>query len=489
MNAISPILQFGKTRREVPALIDGGRTITYGELAVLVRRTAGHLAAVGISRGQRIGLCLKDTADHVVALLALAYMGAVAVPLDWRARPAENARFIDGLGIARVLAEQDARLANDGRAIVCDAGWRGAVADATDSGGPAADWCDPFAISATSGSTGAPKFTLMTHLEYHFAIAGMFELMALAGHHRFLCTMPLYYSGGRNSCLMHLLRGDCVVLYPGLFTAVEYVDVIDRNRITVAGGPPSLVRQLLAAAGDEALLPRLAMFFSTGAPLQAEEKRRAARKLTPHFHERYGAAETLAISILRPADLDERGESVGQPHSLAEIEVVDESDRTLPSGAVGRLRYRGPGLGSPLNAETAAANYRHGWYYPGEIASLDEAGYIYLQGRTAEVIIRHGAKIYPAEVERTLLEHPGVMEAAVMGQREADDDEAVIAFVVTREMLPAGELIAWCRTRLTPHKAPKRIHLLDHLPKNTAGKVDKSALAGMLAGERPDKRC
>lgn len=480
MNIVGPILHFAQTRENAPALVEGTRTITYGELAKLVRRTAGHLAAQGLRRGDRIGLCLKDSPEHVIALLAVAFIGGVAVPLDWRARPAENLRFIGELGIMCVVAETDTTLSGNFATLPLDGEWHKAVARVEVDGVPAGDWHDPFVISATSGSTGVPKFTLMTHWQYYFAIAGMFELMGFAGRHRFLCTMPLYYSGGRNSCLAHLLRGDCVVLYPSLFSPAEYLGIVERQGITVGGLVPTMVRQLLAADGNEPLLPGLTMLFCTGAVLYAEEKRRAARKLSPNFHERYGTAETLAISLLRPADFGARADSVGQPHSLMEIEIVDENDRLLPSGAAGRLRLRGPGLGSPLPGE-GETNFRGGWYHPGEIARLDEAGYIFLQGRTSDVIMRSGAKVYPAEVEMALVEHPGVVEAAVLGRSGADNEEAVIAFVVTRGTLSAGELLAHCRIRLTPHKVPSQIHFLERLPKNTAGKIDKLSLTRVLA--------
>jgi long-chain acyl-CoA synthetase len=485
MNLVGSVLHFGKTRPGTPALIEGDRTVTYGELAVLVRRTTCHLTAHGFRRGDRIGLCLRDTCDHLIALLAVAHMGGVAVPLDWRARPTENARFILQLGLTSVLAEPDSRLTGDCAVVLLDEGWRHAVDRiAVHVGGQSpGDWTDPFVISATSGSTGNPKFTSMTHSQYHFAIAGMFELMGLSGEHRFLCTLPLYYSGGRNSCLAHLLRGDSVVLYPSLFGTAEYLDAVSRHRITVGVVVPSMVRRLLSTRGSKPMLPGLAKFFCTGAPLHAEEKREAARRLSPSFHERYGTAETLAISVLRPEDLAERADSVGHPHSLVEIEIVGDDDQPLPDGEVGRLRIRGPGVGSPLPGPAVDMNFHNGWYYPGEIARLDEAGYIFLQGRTSDVIIRSGAKIYPAEVEAALLEHPGVIEAAVLGHRGIDGEETIMAFVVPRDGLSVGELLGHCRARLTPHKVPRQIRYLEQLPKNTAGKIDKLALAKTLAGD------
>jgi acyl-coenzyme A synthetase/AMP-(fatty) acid ligase len=301
--------------------------------------------------------------------------------------------------------------------------------------------------------------------------------MALQGRHRFLSTMPLYYSGGRNSCLAHLLRGDCVVFYPSLFSAAEYADVVRRNAITVGGLVPSMVRMLLAGSSNAApLLPGLHMLFSTGAPLHDEEKRQALRSLNANFCERYGTTETLAISLLRPADFAMRAESVGQPHSLAQIDIVDGDGRVLPPGEPGRLRYRGPGLGTPLPGSEAAVNFSDGFYYPGEIAAIDAQGYIFLHGRTSDVIIRSGAKFYPAEIEAALAAHPCVAEAAVLGFTQAAGDDGVAAFVVACAPVTVGALQAHCRSSLTPHKVPRVIRIVEDLPRTTAGKIDKREL-------------
>jgi acyl-coenzyme A synthetase/AMP-(fatty) acid ligase len=488
MNIVGIILQLAKRQPHAPALIEVAEEITYGELARLVRGTAQHLISLGVQPGDRVALCLKDSSHHIITMLAVAWMGGVAVPLDWRAKPAECARFIKDLGITCVLTEPGALPVEGAPSWVVDAHWHNAVAQAEVSAtlledGLLTDGDRVFMISATSGSTGAPKFTRMTHLQYYFAITGMFEIMALSGRHRFLCTSPLYYSGGRNSCIAHLLRGDCVVLYPSLFSAGEYVELVRRHKITVAVLVPTVVRQLLATVPDKPLLPELAALFCSGAPLYPEEKRAALRYLSPHFQERYGTSETLAIAVLRPEHFADRMDSVGQPHALIAAEVVDEDDMPLPIGQSGRLRLRGPGMASPLPEQAVPVNFRNGWFYPGEIAYLDAEGFIFLQGRTSDVMIRSGAKIYPAEIEAVLTNHAAVAEAAVLGQRGADNEDMVMAFIVTRVPVPAGELLAHCRTHLTPHKIPRHIYLVEELPKNTAGKIDKIALTKTLQSE------
>ncbi len=488
MNIVGVILQFAKRQPDAPALLEAGREIDYGALGQLVRGTAQHLVTLGVRPGDRVALCLKDSVNHIVAMLAVAWMGGVAVPLDWRAKPAESGRFITDLGITCALTEPDAAPVGGVRCWALDAAWHEAVARAEIGAalledGLLADGDRVFMISATSGSTGAPKFTQMTHIQYYFAIAGMFEIMALSGRHRFLCTSPLYYSGGRNSCIAHLLRGDAVILYPSLFSAGEYVALIKRYRITVAVLVPTMVRQLLAVAQGEMLLPDLAALFCSGAPLYAAEKQAALRDLSPRFQERYGTSETLAIAVLRGEDFAARIDSVGQPHALMAVEVVDEQDTPLPAGQSGRLRLRGPGLASPLPEQPGNANFRDGWFYPGEIASLDEEGFIFIQGRTSDVMMRSGAKIYPAEIEAVLTAHEAVAEAAVLGQRDADNEDVVVAFIVMRHAVPAGAILAHCRRQLTPHKVPRHIFVLEALPRNTAGKIDKMTLAKQLRNE------
>ena len=486
MNLVAAILNHARTRPAAPALVEDDRTIDYRELAGLVERTAAHLLALGLSRGDRIGLSLNDTAAHLVALLAVGRIGAVAVPLDWRARAGEHARIADALELASLLVEPEAHPPSGCPVLTLDAAWDRAVAAAEPVPAPAVDWRDFFIISATSGSTGTPKFTVLTHLNYFFRISAGFELMGLAGRHRYLSTSPLYYSGSRTRCIAHLLRGDCVILHPGLFAAAEYAHAVRRYQATLGFVVPTVVRQLLAIAGEAPLLPQLAALGATGAPLHAEEKRRAALSLTPGFYEQYGAAEVGVLSLLGAADFAERGDSVGRPHSLVELEIVDPEDRRLPVAAAGQLRCRGPSLGSPLPGRDAAAgaNFRGGWYYPGEIARLDDAGYIFIEGRASDVIIRGGANIYPAEIEAALQEHPAVLDAAVIGRTTAEREEEAIAFVVARAAVEPLDLIAHCRMRLAPHKVPREIRLVPRLPQGAAGKTDKAALAALLAGER-----
>jgi len=489
MNIAAIILRHAWTRPDAEALIDGARVVTYRDLRTKVWSVSARLRGMGVGPGARVGLCLRDTAEHLVALLAVTRLGASAVPLDFRAKPAENARLISASRAELTLVEDDAAAPP-----ACATAPLSAVfpEDAFTADAPAYEPSAPndlFVISASSGSTGAPKLTAMSHLQYYFAVSGMLEALDLSGRHRYLATLPLYYSGGRNSCLGHLIRGDCVVLHPSLFDAEDYIEAAHRSRATVAVMVPTMLRRLLVGnAPAKPLLSDLSALFSTGAPLAPEEKLLARSRISPNFQERFGTAETLVLTVLRPNWLARRPHSVGQPLSLAEMEIVDEQDRPLREGDVGQLRCRGPGLASPLPGGGAESAFRGGWFFPDEIARFDELGFLHLQGRASEVIIRGGAKIHPAEIEKALGQHPRVTEAAVIGRANEKKEGEIFAFVSVEGEVSPGELIAFCRTRLEPNKAPKTIRLLPSLPKNTAGKVDKIALDGLLDAGDGERR-
>ncbi len=460
------------------ALIEREQTITYGELADRVFRTAGYLAKLGVVRGDQVGLCLKDDSQHVVALLAVARLGATTVQIDWQSRPTERARIVDAFPLRLALVTPESGTGVDCPQVALDAAWHSAIATADRTANAVQDWHAPIAVLASSGTTGLPKFTIATHLEYYFHITSYLEVMP-PRRHRYLSTLPFYFSAGRVACLSHLLRGDTLILHPALSSPEEFVESVFRHKVTVSFVVPSVLRQLLPMAdADRPLLGDIDVLISAGAPLFANEKREAVHKVTPRFCEMYGAAAIGPMAALRPEEIRERPTSVGRPFSLIDIEIVDDNNQLLSPGATGQLRCRGPGLTFPItnSSRTTSADFRDGWYYPGELAITDELGYIFLQGRTSEVVFRGGAKIFPSEVEAVLQEHESVAESAVVGRPLLNNEQELVAYVVAKHPLTPGELLAHCRTRLTAFKVPREIHIVAELPRNSSGKVDKRAL-------------
>jgi acyl-coenzyme A synthetase/AMP-(fatty) acid ligase len=476
VNVIDPILRHGRVQPATIAVIDDDRTITYRELAELVLRTTGHLCALGVKRGDYVGVCLKDDWEHVVALLAIARLGATVVQINPHARPTEKARIAAAFDLRLILALPGGEMNANCGTVALDSTWHRRVAQADVPGSFPDDWHDAMVVQTTAGTTGLPKFTVATHLQFYLRLASYPELMPATSAHRYLATLPLFFGYGRNLCLLHLLHGATLIFYRGLLNAAGFVDAVTKHQVTIAAVVPSTMRQLLdATEADQSLLPGLELLLSSGAPLFADEKRKAVRKLTPNFHEFYAASALGPISVLRPKDIPKWADSVGRPFTLADIEIVDDDDRPVVRGETGRLRCRGPALASPVPGHSAD-DFRNGWHYPGELAALDECGYIHLHGRTSEVIFRGGAKIFATEIEAALQSHEKVTDAAVVAGAASGEQE-VVAYVIAKGEVTPGQLLAHCRQNLTPYKVPRQIHIVPELPRNSYGKVDKRALA------------
>jgi acyl-coenzyme A synthetase/AMP-(fatty) acid ligase len=481
LNFARPILHYATTRPEIAALVDGETVVTYRALAEMTQGVAGHLAALGAAPGRRVGMRLMDTWRHVPVMLAVARLGAAIVPMDWHAKPHESARIAATLALDLAIIEPDTDLAAPCPVVTLDdvlspPAARRALPPVPDDGNL------PLFLAPSSGTTGIPKYVVATHRHIYF------RTMTLAGppplvSDRFLLTMPLCFASGYQRILAHLLWGNTSVFAP-MVSAEEYVGLAHRHAITIGVVVPTIVRQLLQLSGTACALPAGMRLATAAAPLFAEEKREAASRLTADFYDSYSSSAMGGISQLWPRDLETRPESVGQPYPLVEAQVVDEHDRPLPPNVVGRLRVRGPTVGTPLILPGTAAprseEIRGGWYYPGETAVIDDQSYVFIKGRSSELIIRGGAKIHPVEIETVLHRHADVADVAVLGRRGHDNEESIIAFVVAKRPVTVGALVAHCRAQLSPHKVPHEIRFLDRLPTTSAGKTSKLALVERL---------
>ena len=485
MNIAEAISRHARARPEAVALVDGDRTLRYDQLARIMMQGAAYLRSLRIGAGDAVAICLGDNADHVIAFLSAARLGAVSVPIDWRAPPTERARIATALGAKLALIENGAPALGDVPSLSVDAGWYSATTSQHVAQEFPADADAPLMIGLTSGTTGAVKGMLVTHQQMH-ARTIPFDAMLPPGPHRYLSASPLAFSAGRGYCLTHLIRGDTVVLHPPLFAADEYVESANRVQATVGFVVPTILRALLALpAATGPLLPGLQTLICAGAPAHPEEKRAALRRLTSGFHEIYGTVGTGPISVLGPRDIPDHAESAGRAHEIWQIEVVDETDRALPRGSAGRLRVRGPAVALRVESGATAAGeaVRNGWYYTGDIVELDDAGFLHLKGRVSDMILRGGSNIYPDEVEAVLTEHAAVADAAVVGRLSPQLGEEVVAVVVVRAPVTADELIAHCRRRLSPYKLPAEIIFVGELPRTSFGKPDrKRLLSSMNAG-------
>lgn len=442
---------------------DGG-ALTYADLGRAVAEFAQHLRARGVLPGQRVALALPNAPEFAVALLGGLAAGVTVAPLDVLLKDDERAAILADLEPA-LLVE---------RAIGGD------LVEQMLPGAAAASPA-PALVLYTSGSTGHPKGSLLSQAALAFANhswAG--PVMGLREDDVVLAALPLAHSFGLNGALLAPLLVGATVRLVERFAPEPVAALLERDAVTVLPAVATMFRRLLDCGFTGS--PRLRLAVSGAAPCPWDLAEAWRARTGVRIVRGYGMTELfrpLSYLVADPTDLPD---CVGRPVPGVEIRVVDDDGRAVEPGEVGELLIHTPAamdgyLGSP---EETRAVLREGWFHTGDLARVTAGGYVAIAGRKRERILRGGYSVFPAEVEGVLHAHPEVAEAAVVPVRHAELGEEVAAFVALRPGATTGadELIAWCRERLAAFKYPRRVTILDTLPRSATGKVLKGRLIG-----------
>lgn len=493
-NVTDPIFHYAQIRPDAPALIQDGRTVNYRDLAVLAGKAAVYLKALGIEARERVAVSLTNGIDHFILSLGLLRIGATLMEVPYAPQlpppPATLAKF----GVRTVFLEPAIAPPAGYRCVTIYPSWRNSLAGLSgdhrhDGGGD-----DIYTISLTSGTTGTAKGSLTSHLQYFVRLKAYTELFAESGVFsseapaNFLLTAGVGYTTFFRRMLSQLFIGGPVVIFPEYMYVIDLVKAIAEADNALCFVPSAMCRVLVACAPPQGLLfPKLRALVAGGGQLFAEDKLAVLARVTPNFYESYGASGFGTVSVLSPAAAPRKAASVGRPPSFVEVQIVDRADQLLPPGAVGRLRCRGSeskGFAAENDLE-GDERFRDGWYYPGDIGYRDDEGYIFLKGRTVDLIQRPGGEIYAAEIEEVIAAHPSVQEVATVGVPRADGapGEEIVAVVVTRGDAQHEALAQHCRTKLPPERWPDRVFYAQALPKTPGGKLDRAQVAGMAIAE------
>jgi len=480
MNFISGIASKAATRPDQPAVIDGDRILTYAGLIAAVVALAGRLQSVGVRTGDVVGLRLKDDADHIIAILALGWIGAGSASVDWRAKPVETRALLERLGVARLLTDKPHPAYRSLDHLVFSD-----LAPASDLPSQTTDVGErTFAVNLSSGTTGAPRGVAVTFQHYTDRLTRFVKIYGPIAGNRYLSVTPLCFSAGRNLCLFSLLGGATIVMHPTLFSGQDYMDAVRRYGINMGFLVPAAARWLLAIDDRPPVLAGFKLLGISGDAITEQEQHLFRQRLTPNLFQTYSTSGTGILTCLRPSEIDDHGSSVGRPAHRVEIEIVNEQGRALEPGAVGRIRCRGPGIATDAAAAFIGdPRYVHdgtiddGWFYSGELGAFDEQGYLHLKGRVSSVIVRGGANIFPDEIEEVIRSCIQVREVAVVAKPSRELGETVAAFVVLVESTTAEAIRHHCRARLVAHKVPEDVYVVERLPRTTSGKVDKHSLS------------
>ena len=472
MNLADVVRINAANRGDQTAISFNGVDTTYADAWTTIERIAAQLHAAGVEPGDRIGLAMKDHPQHLLAHYAVALLGAVILPIDHRWTATEKVATADTFA-ARLIVTDGETL--DGvQSLVVDDGAPRTDLPTVDTAGDS-----PLLISLSSGTTGKPKGAMVTHRNLYERFVSQWTAIGFDSRDCFALLTPLFFGAGRSFGMCLLAAGGTVRIAPPPLKPDEIVAVLREPRITATFLPPTLLRRLLPLAGDAPLLPKLEYLLVSGEPLHASEAGECRRKICPNLIGYYASSEGGGISVLSSADFADHSATVGRPTFRTEVQIVDSENRPVPTGTVGRLRYRGPGVATRF-LDSDGAEQRAGaggWFYPGDLAEKLASGHIGLRGRDKDVIIRGGVNVYPAEIEAALQQHNGVAECAVIGHEDEARGQLVIACLVSNGSADDTALEAHCKERLAPYKIPSRFVRLPELPKSSSGKIDKKVLA------------
>jgi acyl-CoA synthetase (AMP-forming)/AMP-acid ligase II len=477
MNLADALDIHARSRPSHPALIEGDQVLTHAQFTRRVRRMAAWLQGLALPAGQPVGICLRDTTQHVVALFAVARAGILILPMDVRWTVQEQCNVASHFGACLVLIEPEMALLP---------GLHCTQPGKFDDAGIvfASDEMAPFVLSLSSGTTGRPKGPLIEHRHFLARFRTHWINLGLNGRDRFICATPLYFGGGRTFAMSVLFSGGTLILKPPPCAPEDLIACVASEQATSLFLVPTQLRRLLQLE-DAALAPLqgLNLLFSSGAPLSPAERVEIRDRLCPHFFEYYASTEGGGVSLLTPDDIATHGQTVGRPVFAVEVEVVDAQDNPLPLGETGLLRYRGPACATAYHRdpEASAEAFRQGWFYPGDLASLDADGFVTLCGRQKDMIIRAGINIFPSDIEYALNAHPAVAESAALGWPSREFGEEIAAFVVLATACEPEVLLAHARKILPRPKWPRAVFVMDELPRNSGGKVLKRELLQRLA--------
>jgi acyl-CoA synthetase (AMP-forming)/AMP-acid ligase II len=464
-----------KVRGSKAAYVIGDDRVTYAAFHARSNQLARALARLGIGRGDRVAVMATNRVEYPIIYFAVLKLGAIVVPVSARYTAGEVAAVVGHAEADTVLVAPEfeqlvraPRVIRIGRELDALA-----AAEPMDDVTVVIDEHDPHVMLYTSGTTGQPKGTLLSHRSYWLQATTSHLQLGFREDDVGLSMFPMFHMGGWSLPLGFWHTGATVVIMPKAEPRA-ILDAIARERVTYLYAVPTVYASLLPVLDpgrDDVSSVRL--LGGGTAPMTAAQ----VHAIRDAFRCRdmvilYGSTEAGPVSVLRPSDVARKPETVGRPYLDVDVRLVDEAGRDVPRGATGEIVARSEFTmrGYWRNPEETARIKRDGWVHTGDLGTFDDEGFLSVVGRRKEVIRSAGESIFPAEIERVLLAHPDVHEASVVGIPDTHWGEAVVAAIVPRDgaILDAETVIAYLRDHLAGYKKPKHVCFLSELPRTAA---------------------
>src|SRR5215469_16715311 len=483
-----------------PVALFAGGQLTYRQLDKASDRVAATLAATGIKPGDPVAVQLPNIPQFLISYFGILKAGGIVVPLNVLLTAPEVAFHLGDSG-ARILIVWEGALpeaAKGAEAVGLDQVYVVGQGGASGVGVPferlmavevpryemaVREPADTAVIVYTSGTTGRPKGAELTHLQLYMNADIPGRLFDVRSDDIVLTALPLFHVFGLSSILDVCVRFGCTMSLVPRFEAAAVLTTIERDRATIFEGVPTMFVALLVCSElGSCDISSLRIAISGGASIPAPVLNAFEKRYGVVILEGYGLTETASTTTFNVSATDRRAYSVGKPIWGTQTQVWDAEGKPLPPGAgnVGEVVTRGLHVmkGYLNRPEDTASVFTGNWFHTGDLGYFDQDGYLYIVGRSKELIIRGGYNVYPAEIEDVLHEHPAVAEAAVIGVPDERLGEEVMAFLTLRPgaVLTAREAIIFCRERVAAYKYPRVVEIRDVLPKNALGKILKDQL-------------
>jgi acyl-CoA synthetase (AMP-forming)/AMP-acid ligase II len=492
-------------------LIDGDKQFTYKEINERVNRFSNGLRALGLKKGDKIGVLANNCHQFVEAYFAVAKGGFVIVPINTRFTEEEAAYVVNHSEAVALVYQEDTEFTEVAQRMLANVPavkkviaigngsskiypYESLLLDSSpEEPDVALKKDDLMMIMYTSGSTGAPKGVLATQGNIMANTNTMTLELRIVNEDINLLVMPLYHNGGLWPTFTHFYRGALVILLPRFDVETVY-QIVEKEKVTFLNLVPTTVQRFVTHPDlNKYNIESLRLIMYAGAPITLPQLKNAMHTLGHfRFYTALGSTEANGLMTSFPTTehflegpLAAKLGSVGRDGINVEVRIADEQGNELPPGKTGEIIARGDNI-SPgywkMPAETAES-FKNGWLFSGDMGVRDEDGYIFIVDRKKDIIISGGENISPKEVEEVVYQHPAVNEAAIFGIPDDVWGESVRAVISVKPeyqgKVTEKDVVDFCRKQLASYKIPRSVIFLDELPKTSIGKIAKADLKNM----------
>ena len=503
MNVCNWLISTAERMPHKTAILFEDDSYTYKELKFNVLSLAKELRRQGFKEKMNIGLMMHNSPDYIISYFAILSIGATAVPINPLFKENEVVYILRNSNAIGILTDnksintiininKEVEALNN---IVCSKLVEQTndkkvkfLLNANDDNDNEendlnsiykSDMDDVAHIIFTSGTTGNPKGVMITHANLNWLSITEASILNVSSKDKVLCTLPLYHVYGNLQCMLSPFVNGATVIIKERFVAKEVLETIEKERITMFFGVPTMFAMLVQSPLIEVLdFSSLRVCGSGGASIATEIIKKIKQLMNIDILEGYGLTEGTAQVTMNPYNGIKKIGSVGLPIPGVELKITDENNNEVDIGVIGELQFRGPIVmkGYYNNSRATEEIIKENWLSTGDLAYKDKDGYIFIVDRKKDLIIRGGYNIYPREVEEILYQHPNIVECAVIGIPNELYGEEIVAYIVCRNDFNEKEIIEHCKKYLVHYKIPRIFKCTEELPKSAIGKILKRNL-------------